>query len=165
MKRSVYLESTIPSYLAAVPSRDLLIAAHQQVTSEWWRTQRMTFDLYVSQFVLDEISRGDAQVAKRRLEAVRGISLLDITDGVLDLASRLIGLRIIPKKAGTDAIHIALAAVHSMDFLLSWNCKHIANAGIARAIEAVCRMRGFQCPVICTPEELMGGSRGQRPHY
>lgn len=158
MKRTVYLESTVLSYLAAAPSRDLLIAAHQHVTSEWWRTRRLGFDLYVSQFVLDEISRGDAEAAKRRLNAVKGISLLDITDDVFDLAAGLVASRIIPKKAGTDAIHIALAAVHSMDFLLSWNCKHIANAAIVRAVEAVCGMRGFQCPVICTPEELMGGS-------
>lgn len=109
MKRSVYLESTIPSYLTAHPSRDLLIAAHQQVTSEWWRTRRIGFDLYVSQFVLDEISRGDAEVAQKRLDAIKGISLLDITDNVLDLAAAFVASRIIPKKAGTDAVHIALA--------------------------------------------------------
>jgi len=160
MKRKVYIESTIPSYLVAVPSRDLVVAAHQQVTSEWWRTRRPGFDLFVSQFVLDEISRGDAEVAMKRVRAVKGISLLDITDDVLDLAEGFVALKIIPKKAGTDALHIALAAVHSMDFLLSWNCKHIANAAIVRAVEGVCRMRGFACPVICTPEELMGGSRG-----
>jgi len=160
MRRSLYLESTIPSYLVAVPSRDLLIAAHQQVTADWWRTRRIGFSLYVSQFVLDEIGRGDPEVAKRRLNAVKGIPLLDITDKVLDLAAGFLALRIIPRKAGTDAVHIALAAVHGVDFLLTWNCKHIANAAIIRDIEAVCRMRGFQCPVICTPEELMGGSHG-----
>jgi len=160
MKRSLYLESTIPSYLVAVPSRDLLIAAHLQVTAEWWRTRRIAFDLYVSQFILDEIGRGDAEVAKRRLDAVKSIPLLDITDDVLNLAAGFLALRIIPRKAGTDAVHIALATVHGVDFLLTWNCKHIANAAIIRDIEAVCRMRGFQCPVICTPEELMGGSHG-----
>jgi len=160
MKRSLYLESTIPSYLVAAPSRDLLIAAHQQVTAEWWRNRRIEFDLYVSQFILDEIGRGDAEVAKRRLDAVKGIPLLDITEDVLDLAAGFLTLRIIPKRAGTDAVHIALAAVHSIDFLLTWNCKHIANAAIIRDIEAVCRMRGFPCPVICTPEELMGDSHG-----
>jgi hypothetical protein len=158
MKRSLYIESTIPSYLVAVPSRDLLIAAHQQVTAEWWETRRVEFDLCVSQFILDEIGRGDAEVAKKRVDAVKGIPLLDITDDVLALAESLLSLRIIPRKAGTDAIHIALAAVHSIDFLLTWNCKHIANAAMIRDIEAVCRMRGFPCPVICTPEELMGGS-------
>ncbi len=160
MKRSLYLESTIPSYLVAAPSRDLLIAAHQQVTAEWWRTRRTGFDLYVSQFILDEIGRGDAEVAEKRLDAVKGIPLLDITDDVLDLAAGLLALRIIRRKAGTDAVHIALAAVHGIDFLLTWNCKHIANAAIVRDVEAVCRMRGFLCPVICTPEELMGGSHG-----
>jgi hypothetical protein len=160
MKRSLYLESTIPSYLVAAPSRDLLIAAHQQVTAEWWATRRIEFDLYISQFVLDEIGRGDAQVAKRRLNVVKGIPLLDIRDDVLDLAAGLLALRIIPRKAGTDAVHIALAAVHGVDFLLTWNCRHIANAAIVRDIEAVCRMRSLPCPVICTPEELMGDSHG-----
>jgi hypothetical protein len=160
MKRSLYLESTIPSYLVAAPSRDLLIAAHQQVTVEWWGTRRIEFDLYVSQFILDEIGRGNTEVAKRRLDAVKGIPLLDITDDVFDLAEGFLALRIIPRKAGTDAIHIALATVHSIDFLLTWNCKHIANAAIIRDLEAVCRMRGLACPVICTPEELMGGSHG-----
>jgi hypothetical protein len=160
MKRSLYLESTIPSYLVAAPSRDLLIAAHQQVTMEWWKTRRVGFDLYVSQFVLDEIGRGNAEVARRRVDAVKGIPLLDIGEDILDLAAGFLALRIIPRKAGTDAIHIALAAVHGVDFLLTWNCRHIANAAIIRDIEAVCRMRGFPCPVICTPEELMGGSHG-----
>jgi hypothetical protein len=158
MKRSLYLASTIPSYLVGAPSRDLLTTAHQQVTAEWWKARRIEFDLYVSQFVLDEIGRGDADLAKKRLEAVKGPPLLDITDDDLDLATGFLSLRIIPKKAGTDAAHIALAAIHGVDFLLTWNCKHIANAAIIRDIEAVCRMWGFSCPVICTPEELMGGS-------
>ena len=102
----------------------------------WWRLQRARFDLYVSQFVLDEIGRGDPEVALKRVATVKGIPLLDINDDVLDLAEGLVGLKIIPAKAGTDALHIALAAVHGMDFLLSWNCKHIANAAIVRAVEA-----------------------------
>ncbi len=160
MKRSVYLESTVPSYLAAAPSRDLLIAAHQQVTSEWWRTQRPGFQPYISQFVVDEIARGDADVAKRRLDVVSGIPLLEITDEVLRLASALVASRIIPKRAGTDAAHIAVAAIHGIDFLMTWNCKHIANAAMIRTVEGVCREQGFDCPVMCTPEELMGGSYG-----
>jgi hypothetical protein len=155
MRRRLYLESTIPSYLAAVPSRDLLVAAHQQVTTEWWRTRRTGFEIYVSQFVLDEIAKGDPDVARRRLHAVKGMPLLDITEEVLDLAAALVTSKITPRKAVTDAAHIALAAVHGMDFLLTWNCAHIANAAISRDIETICRGRGFQCPVICTPEELL----------
>lgn len=158
MKRSVYLESTVPSYLVAAPSRDLLIAAHQQVTSQWWSTQRPKFETCISQFVLDEIGKGDADVALKRLGAVKGIPLLDITEEVLSLASALVSSRIIPKKAGTDAAHIAIAAIHSIDFLLTWNCRHIANAAMIRAVEQVCQEQGFDCPVICTPEELMGGT-------
>lgn len=157
MRRRLYLESTIPSYLVAGPSRDLLIAAHQQVTSDWWRTRQPGFEIYVSQFVLDEIAKGDPDLAKRRLDVVKGIPLLEITEEVLGLATALVASRIIPKRAGTDAAHIALAAVHNLDFLLTWNCTHIANAAIIRGIEQICRERGFECPVICTPEELMGG--------
>jgi hypothetical protein len=155
MRRRLYLESTIPSYLAATPSRDLLIAAHQQVTSDWWTTRRPAFEVYISQFVLDEIAKGDPEIAKRRVDALKGIPLLEITEEVLGLATALVESRIIPKKAGTDAAHIALAAVHGLDFLLTWNCTHIANAAIIRGIERVCRERGLECPVICTPEELM----------
>ena len=157
MRRRLYLESTIPSYLVAAPSRDLLVAAHQQVTSDWWKTRRPGFEIYVSQLVLDEIAKGDPDIARRRIDAVKGIPLLEITEDVLDLATALVASGIIPKKAGTDAAHIALAAVHNLDFLLTWNCTHIANAAISRGIEEICRERGIECPVICTPEELMGG--------
>lgn len=156
MKRRLYLESTIPSYLVAAPSRDLLVAAHHQVTTDWWGRRRRGFELYVSQFVLDEIALGDPAVARRRTDAVRGIPLLSITEEVYGLAEAMVASKAIPRKAGTDAAHIALAAVHQMDFLLTWNCAHIANAAIIRSLERVCARWGVVCPVICTPEELMG---------
>ena len=156
MKPKLYLETTVPSYLTAWPSRDLIRAGHQQITREWWQTRRDNFDIYISQFVLDEAGAGDTEAARERLAALQDFPLLDITDEVGGLAAALIASLALPAKAATDAAHIALAAVHGMHFLLTWNCTHIANAEMAVAIDGVCRERGFSCPVICTPEELMG---------
>jgi predicted nucleic acid-binding protein len=146
----------VPSYLTAWPSRDLIRASHQQITREWWQTRRDHFDIYISQLVLDEAGAGDAEAARERLEALQPCPLLDITSDVEVLAKALMDSLALPPKAVTDAAHIAIAALHGMEFLLTWNCTHIANAELAAAIEQVCRERGFNCPVICTPEELMG---------
>ena len=155
MKPRIYIESTIPSYLVSKPSRDLIVSAHQEITQEWWKYKRNNFNIYISQLVLNEISAGDTGLAKERLRAVKAFAELDITDEVTALASHILSTGIIPKKAATDAAHIAIAAVHGMNFLMTWNCAHIANAKIAKAIENICTERGFECPVICTPEELM----------
>jgi predicted nucleic acid-binding protein len=151
------LETTIPSYLTSRPSRDLIIAGHQQITREWWEKQGNDFQLYISQLVVDEASAGDATAARERLNVLQEIPLLDITPEVAELAADLVASGKIPRKAATDAAHIAIAAVHGMDFLLTWNCVHIANAVNAKAIALICRFKGWECPVICTPEELMGG--------
>ena len=156
MKPKIYLETTVPSYLTAWPSRDLIRAGHQQITQEWWQTRRQHFDLYISQFVLDEVSAGDTGAASERLTALQDLPLLDLTDEVGELSAALVTSLALPAKATTDAAHIAVAAVHGMHFLLTWNCTHIANAEMAVTIETACRERGFSCPVICTPEELMG---------
>ena len=156
MKPKLYLETTVPSYLTAWPSRDLIRAGHQQLTREWWERRRAGFDVYISQFVLDEAGTGDPEAARGRLAALQGLPLLDLTDEVVELAEALRASLALPAGAVTDALHIATAAVHGMHFLLTWNCAHIANAEMFAAIEAVCRERGFACPVICTPEELMG---------
>ena len=156
MKPKLYLETTVPSYLTAWPSRDLIRAGHQQITKEWWQTRRENFDIYISQFVLDEAAAGDPEAARERLTAIQDFSILDPTDEVGELAAALMSSLVLPTNAATDAAHIAIAAVHEMPFLLTWNCTHIANAEMSVAIENVCREHGFYCPVICTPEELMG---------
>jgi len=153
---TLYLETTVPSYLTAWPSRDLIRAGHQQITKEWWLKRRAGFDIYISQFVLDEAAAGDAEAARERLAALQGLPLLDLTDEVVDLAGALKSSLALPEKAVTDAAHIAIAAVHRMHFLLTWNCTHIANAEMFVGIEKACSERGFSSPVICTPEELMG---------
>lgn len=150
----LYIETSVVSYLTAQGSRDLVLAAHQEVSRTWWGS-RHGYDLYVSQFVLDEAAAGDPDAAGRRLEALQGIPLLNASNEVLDLAGRLLAEHGMPAKARIDALHVATAAVHGMDYLLSWNCKHIANATLRSRIESICRMTGFEPPVICTPLELV----------
>ena len=151
----LYLETTIPSYLTARRSRDLRLAAHQEVTEEWWSEHRHTYDLYISDFVLDEAGEGDPAFASARLATLAGISVLDVTEEVDDLAARLLAGGLIPAKAAQDAFHVAVSAVHGMDFLLTWNCTHIHNVNIVRRIERICADAGFVCPVICSPDELL----------
>ncbi len=154
MKPKAYLETTIVSYLAATPSRDIVIAGHQQVTREWWE-RRNRFELFVSQAVVDEATRGDTAVAARRTALLSGIPVLELGPEVYELANRLLLVRAVPAKAMIDAIHIAVAVVNRVDYLLTWNCTHIANAAIRGKIEQACRAVGLQAPAICTPEELM----------
>lgn len=158
MRPSVYVETSIVSYLAARPSRDLIVAARQQVTHTWWRERRPTFDVYVSQVVLDEIRAGDPDAAERRAALVAGLPVLDITPEVAELAAALIQGVPLPLRAGADAAHIAAAAYHGMGFLMTWNSTHIANAELRPRVEQVCRENGCPPPVLCTPDELMGGS-------
>lgn len=154
MKPKVYVETTILSYLTALPSRDLVIAAHQQVTAEWWQS-RERFSLFVSEVVLAEAGRGDPAAAARRLDAAKAMETLSVTPEAQTLAGALLEAAALPKNAAIDAVHVALAATHGMDFLLTWNCAHIANAIVRPRIDAVCGKHGIRPPVICTPEELV----------
>lgn len=156
MKPKVYIETTIPSYLTAWPSRDLVRAAHQQITQEWWQS-RDRFELFVSQVVLREASDGDQEAAARRVQAIEHFPVLRLTDEATTFARTLIKEGPLPDKAVLDALHIAIAVTSGMDYLLTWNCTHIANATMRNKIDAVCRSRGYEPPVICTPEELMEG--------
>jgi hypothetical protein len=154
MKSRVYIETTIPSYLTAPPSRDLIKAAHQQITGEWWAI-RDRFDLYISQIVIKEAGGGDPDAAAKRLNAIEGIPILQVTEQVDALARQLVERGPIPEKAAVDALHIAVAVANGLDYLLTWNCTHIANAAIRDKIDLVCRDNGFIPPIICTPIELM----------
>lgn len=156
MKAKVYVETTIVSYLAASPSRDLVVAAHQQITREWWE-RRDRFELFVSQAVVEEAARGDVAAAARRAALLNGIPVLELGTEVHEFASRLLRTNIIPAKALIDALHIAVAVINRVDYLVTWNCVHIANAAIRVKIERVCQSTGLHAPVICTPEELMEG--------
>ena len=153
MSGRVYVETTIPSYLTAWPSRDLVRAAHQQITQEWW-ARRGSYELYSSRLVVVECQAGDPQAAADRMAAMVGIPLLEQSPEVASLAEALLRDVPLPPKAASDALHIATAAVHGMEYLLTWNCTHIANVTFRPQIEAVCRAAGYEPPLICTPEEL-----------
>ncbi len=155
MKPKVYIETTVISYLTSRPSRDLRVAAYQQSTQEWWQDRRKAFALYASQLVVQEASRGDSEAAKLRLKKLDEVKLLDATDEALQLAETMIEQNLIPETVAEDAAHIAIATVNAMDYLLTWNFKHIANAIIRGKVEALCRAEGYVPPIICTPEELI----------
>lgn len=151
---TVYVETTIPSYLASRPSRDLIVAAHQQITEEWWERARSSFDLFISEAVLEEIRAGDPFAAARRLEIVQEFPVLALQEEILPLVtlySQRLGL---PPQARADLIHIAFAVTYKMDYLVTWNCKHIANGLVIRRLLEVNRELQRPTPVIVTPEEL-----------
>ena len=155
MKPKVYLETSFISYLTSNPSRDLIIAAHQQISNEWWFNRKDYFDLYISQLVFEEASKGDKDASEKRLKILSDLPILELNDNVTKLANKFIKEKVIPPKFIEDALHIAISTIHGMDYLLTWNCKHIANVSIRVAIENVCYQNEYSNPIICTPEELM----------
>ena len=157
MSETVYIETSILGYLTARPSRDLVVAANIEIPREWWDNRRSYFQLYTSQAVIKETSQGDAQIASRRLEIIRDFILLDLTQSVLNLAENFWERSSLPAKADVDAVHIAAATVHNMDYLLTWNCKHIAKAQIQRKLAKISLDFGYELPILCTPYELLGG--------
>lgn len=156
MTETVYIETSILGYLTARPSRDLVQAANIEITREWWVTRRSDFQLYSSQAVVKETSQGDAEIASQRLEIVRNLALLDLNQSVLNLAEQFLRHSTLSAKADVDAVHIAVATVHGMDYLLTWNCKHIANAQIQRKLAEISVDFGYELLILCTPYELLG---------
>jgi hypothetical protein len=155
---TVYLETTIPSYLAAYASRDLVVAAHQQVTADWWRSARRRFSLFVSETVLAEIAVGDPEAAARRMQIVNGLPVLVLNDDVrflVDEYERRLGL---PEQGRADLPHIAFAVAYEMDYLVTWNCRHIANGEVVRRLMDVNTGLGRWTPLIVTPEEISPSS-------
>jgi hypothetical protein len=153
---SVYIETTIISYLVSRPSRDLLVAAHQQITHEWWDRQRPLFECYISEVVVDEIRAGDDDAAQRRMEAAGSLTVLGVAAQAEALTRAIMESGAIPEQAVRDAAHLAITVVNSIDYLLTWNCRHLANGQIIRGVSAICTAQGYRMPVVCTPEELMG---------
>jgi hypothetical protein len=154
VKFKVYIETTIPSYLTAWRSRDLVTAGNQVTTKEFW-DRRQDFEFFISQFVIDEALSGDPTAASERIEALSGIPELGIVSQIFDIANKLLQETALPAKARVDALHISTAAWHGMDYLLTWNCTHIANPAARPKIEAVIKSFGFVPPIICTPQELL----------
>ena len=152
---TVYLETTIVGHIAGRLHRDPFVAARQQVTRDWWRDDAPRFGLYISQLVLEECGAGDPTAAAERFDVVEGIDLLESSDEVDALADSLISGLAIPASEPRDAFHVAIAAVNGVEYLLTWNCKHIANPSMRPQIDRICRGMGFEPPVICTPQELL----------
>nr|VFJ44879.1 MAG: hypothetical protein BECKFW1821A_GA0114235_100850 [Candidatus Kentron sp. FW]VFJ50695.1 MAG: hypothetical protein BECKFW1821B_GA0114236_100744 [Candidatus Kentron sp. FW] len=154
MRATVYVESSVISYLTSRPSRDVVIAARQAITGEWWDEHRSQYEVFISALVEDEISQGDLEAAERRLALVDDIPALDITDQANILAKDLITKGAMPKNSKEDALHLGIATAAGMDYLLTWNFKHINNVETKGAIARVVRKHGFVCPMLCSPEEL-----------
>ena len=156
-KQKLYIETSIVSYLTARPSRDLVIAARQEITRELWAQIHEKFELYISALVIQEASQGDSAAAQKRLDALSGIPVLGITDKVQEVAQSLINKKAIPSVFEEDALHIAVAGVNGVDFLLTWNFKHINNVFIKSQLVRIIEKQGLIAPEICSPDEILGG--------
>jgi hypothetical protein len=155
VKPTVYLETTIISYLTAKPSRDLIVAAHQQITADWWENVRLEVESFVSPFVIQEVARGDKAFAQKRLAAIADIPVLALNEEVRELASKYFAAIEVPEKAKIDAFHLAIACWYGMDYVLSWNCRHIASGRVQKILRDVNARLSVHTPILCTPEELM----------
>ena len=150
-----YIESSVPSFYVARPSRKLALLAKQKATIEWWDNGCSRLELVTSLETLDEIGRGESEMAKKRLELVAGLPLLEVNNDTADLAFELVSSGIVPPKAASDAMHIAVASVHQVEFLVTWNFKHIANPFLRIRIREILAWHGYRMPVMCSPEELI----------
>lgn len=155
-KSSIYLETSVISYLVSELSNDFLVSAHQRVTRKWWDEKRDIYRLLISDSVLNEIQGGDPIQSQKRVEVVAGLELLRVSEQVRELAKAILDKGIVPVKAAEDAFHFAFAAVNGIDYLMTWNCKHIANAEIEKRVIRVCEANGYVPPLICTPLEFIG---------
>nr|VFK15202.1 MAG: PIN domain [Candidatus Kentron sp. LPFa]VFK30948.1 MAG: PIN domain [Candidatus Kentron sp. LPFa] len=155
MRATVYVESSVISYLTSRPSRDVVTAARQAITAQWWDERRDQYEVFISALVEDEIAQGNPKAAERRLALVDDIPALDITNQSNTLAKDLVAQGAAPKNSEEDALHIGIATAAGMDYLLTWNFKHINNVETKAAIAKVVRRHGFTCPVLCSPEELL----------
>jgi hypothetical protein len=153
---TVYIETTVVSLLVARPTRDKILGAHQELTRQWWREGRLRYKCVTSEEVLREASLGDAEMSRRRAEALSGLLVLLVDDPARDLARGLLAEKILPPVAASDAIHAATASLHHLDFLLTWNCRHLANPHLLGRLREFMTRRGLTLPEICTPVELGG---------
>lgn len=151
----LYVETTIPSYLTARPSRDTALAGQQELTRRWWNDCRADYELCMSQFVESEASRGDAEMVAARMAKLDGVLRLPVTEEALALAEELIKAGLIPAKARVDAAHIGVATIHRVEYRLTWNCRHIRNPDKLWQIARLCTRLGYDCPRICTPDDLL----------
>ena len=156
MNESIYIETIIFGHLTARPTDNLIVAANVKITQDWWNDHRRSFTLYASEIVEDEAGKGDPEMASQRLNLLQSLKLLELTEEVFELSQAFLNQSNLPQKASNDALHMALATVYNLDYLLTWNCKHMANAQIQRKLAQISSDLGYILPVICTPYELIG---------
>jgi len=155
MKESIYLETTVVSYYTSKPSRDIVALAHQEITRQWWPIAIRRYDIFISEVVTEEASFGDPEAAKRRLEELKDFPHLELNDKVEEMAQVYMERLNIPEKSFRDAAHLAIACVHNIDYLVTWNCAHLANGEVIKKLMKINESIGIHTPIICTPEELM----------
>ena len=155
MKKRVYIETTIPSYITSDLSNDIIILGHQKLSIDWWKNYKKHFDLFSSEIVIDEIIKGDNEKAEKRIALIKDMKILDFNEEVEALGAKYFSYFNLPKKALFDAFHIALTVYYKMDFLLTWNCTHLANANVRVRLLEYNLKAGYKTPDICTPEELL----------
>ena len=156
MSETVYIETSILGYLTARPTNHLVLAANTKVTRDWWEPCRSEFTLYASELVQDEATQGDGEIANQRLSLLDPIAFLELTEAAITLGQAFLQQSSLPTKAANDALHMALATVYGIDYLLTWNCKHMANAQIQKKLAQIAEQSDYELPIICTPYELMG---------
>jgi predicted nucleic acid-binding protein len=161
--RTVYIETSIVSYLTSRPSRDIRVAAWQEITTQWWEQERSKYELFTSELVIAEAGGGNEDSARKRLDRLKDIPILAIDDTTKRFAAQLIRDGGVPSEAQADALHIAIASVHGLDYLLTWNCRHIDNAATKPLIRSICAIVGYPCPEICTPLELLSEEHDNVP--
>ena len=156
MMKTLYLETSVIGYLTARTSQNLIVAANMAVTREWWDTCRDNFEMYVSETVFNEAGRGDPEMAQKRIEVIADLPSLFANEAVTELTQQFLQQTNLPPKASDDALHIALATVYDLDFLVTWNCRHIANPNIQKKLSEISTNFGYQLPILCTPYQLRG---------
>jgi len=159
MVKSVYVETTIVSYFTARPSRDVIVAARQEATRELWPRLLSEYDSFISVLVCEEASRGDEDQALLRLQAINAFQVLDTDKAANKLALKIIEDRGIPEEYPEDALHIAVAAVNGIDALVTWNFAHLNNPFTRMMVRQIVENAGYQCPEICSPDELLEAIR------
>ena len=157
MKNRIYLDTSVISYFVARPSKDVIQQAHQKLSKKWWREYQNKHLLYISVYVLDEIEKGNKEAAAKRLKAIEGLPILDTSESVERLAAIILKELSIPEKSRLDGYHLAIAALNSQDYIVSWNFKHMANSRVRRIFKTICSDEGIVCPEIASPEEMIGG--------
>jgi len=154
-KPVVYVETSVVSYYTARPSRDYVVRGHQETTRQWWPRAGERFQLVVSELVIDEAGAGDPEAARKRLQTIRGLPLLFVTPQCSEIADCYVKDLPLSKRMARDALHLAIASLHGVDYLVTWNCTHIANALIRRKLAEINGFLNLSTPIVCTPEEMM----------